>query len=72
MVMLGWRWLDGGGVRVQVGLGGVEGESRETERQNSGCGSVVCSAGLAQGRCRLPIAIPKYTHVASAAWQRAS
>ena len=36
MVMLGWRWLDGGGVRVQVGLGGVEGESRETERQNSG------------------------------------
>ena len=36
MVMVGLRWLGGGGVRVQVGLGGVEGESRETETENSG------------------------------------
>ena len=59
-----------------VGVGGIEGESRETGVQKRftyhGLSSVVCSAGLAQGRCRLPIAIPNYTHVASAAWQRAS
>ena len=65
MVMLGLRWLDGGGVRVQVGLGGVEGESRETERQNSGCGNVLCSASLTRERCRPPIPILKYTDLAS-------
>ena len=65
MVMVGWRWLGGGGVRVQVGLGGVEGGSRETERQNSGCGNAVCSARLTRERCRPPIPILKCTHVAS-------
>ena len=71
----GWKVVPDGGDGVEmawwrrcessVGLGGIEGESRETERQNSGCGNVLCSASLTRERCRPPIPILKCTDLAS-------